>query len=141
MKNIYEELRSKTEKHVKSYLTDFDHDRAAIEKNPGAKFIHITRKHGTHISIFYKSEVFPKAGERVPYLFSTTANREELLKSCLETLQYYIKEDPQSAYYFDGKTLKKIKVEQAEPIYTQYVNDMRRNWEQEERAAQLELTY
>lgn len=130
---IFEELFKAAEKHVVNYRTDFDHDKKSIEANPGAKFIHIARKNGTHLTKFYSSEIYPKQGERVKHLFSATADRKELLKSNLETFEYYLKCDPLKIHFFNGEKLVKISTEKARDIYLTYYNFMLTKWEQEEK--------
>jgi hypothetical protein len=131
--NIFKQLFKATEKHVKNYRTDFDHDKKSIEENPGEKFIHIARANGTHLTRFFKSEIYPKQGERVKYLFSATADRKELLKSNLETLEHYLKRDPLKIHFFNGEKLIKINVEKAKTIYLNYYNSLLYKWEQEEK--------
>ena len=131
--NIFEQLFKATEKKVKNYRSDFEYDKKNIEENPDAKFIHIARENGTHLTRFFKSEIYPKQGERVKYLFSATANRKELLKSNLETFEHYLKQDPLKLHFFNGEKLIKINVEKAKSIYLNYYNSMLYKWEQEER--------
>ena len=131
--NIFEQLFKATEKKVKNYRSDFEYDKKNIEENPDAKFIHIARENGTHLTRFFKSEIYPKQGERVKYLFSATANRKELLKSNLEIFEHYLKQDPLKLHFFNGEKLIKINVEKAKSIYLNYYNSMLYKWEQEER--------
>lgn len=135
MKNIYTTLYNKTKNDVKNFKSDFEIDKKTIEANPGAKFIHLTREHGTALIMFMNPDSYPKKGERVKYLFGTT-NREELIKGNLEGLQYYIKNNPIQVHYFNGKDLKKIKPEQAAGIYKNHLNSILNTWEEEERQQQ-----
>ena len=133
MKTIFKQLYKATVKEVEHYKTDFSHDQKSIKENPGKQFLHITRKTGTHLAMFFNSEDYPKAGERVKYLFGT-ANREELLQGNFETLQYYIKNDPISAHYYNGQKLKRIKIDEAAGIYEMYLKAMKNTWREEEDA-------
>lgn len=132
-KNIFDQLFKATEKHVKNYRSDFEYDKKTIEENPGDKFLHIVRENGTHLTRFFKSEMYPKQGERVKYLFNATANRKELLKSNLETLEHYLKQNPLKIHFFNGEKLVKINKEKAKKIYLNYYNSMIYKWDQEEK--------
>jgi len=135
MKNIYTTLYNKTKNDVKNFKSDFEHDKKTIEAAPCAKFIHLTREHGTALISFLNLEDYPKKGERVKFLFGT-ADRKQILKNCLYTLQYYIKNNPIQVHYFNGDVLKKIQPEEAERIYTNYLNKTLNTWEEDERKQQ-----
>lgn len=129
--NLFNELKSKTEKHVKFFKTDFEHDQKAIIENNGKLFLHVTREHGTNLTTFYNSKDFPKANERVNYLFGT-ADRKEILESNFDGLKYYLKNEPKSIHFYNGKQLKKVTVLEAENIYKKYYTSMLNKWREEE---------
>lgn len=132
MKSIYTDLKNRVFKHLENFQEDLTtHDKRTIKNNPGKKFIHITRKTGTHISIFYSTSDYPKPGERVKYLFSATANREELLKSNLDTFNFYKDSSPLKFHYFDGNKLHEINAEKADKIYKEYQQSILNKWEEQ----------
>lgn len=133
--DIFTTLYNRTKNDVKHYQDDFKIDKKTIDKNPGKKFVHITREHGTALILFSSLDQYPNKGERIPYLFGTT-NREELIKGNLITIKHYINNNPISVNYFDGRTLKKIKPEAAEQIYTNHLNSIVNSWEEEHRNQQ-----
>ena len=129
---IYTQLFNASEKHVKSFRTDFDIDKKIIAKNPQQKFIHIAREHGTSLINFFKGEEYPGPGEKVKYLFSVMANRKQLLNSNRKTLEYYLYNNPLKIHYFNGETLKAVSKDKALQIYGKYYRSLLNKWEEEE---------
>lgn len=129
---IYAELFKLTEKHVEHYRTDFDHDKNTLNKSIGDEFIHIARECGTYLGILsYDTTDFPKKGEKTPYLFGT-ADREHILNDCKITLDHYLKREPRSIYYFDGKKLKPITEHFARTVMDTYISNVKHQWELQE---------
>jgi len=136
---IYNKLYALTSKHVKNYIEDLTtHDKNAINNYPGIPFIHIAREHGTSLTRLFVSEVYPKEGEKVRYMFNCYADRKGLLKSNLEYLEYYLKNDPKSIYFFNGQIFKKLTKDQAEGIYKKYMDNLICKWEEEESHHELQ---
>ncbi len=128
---IFEELFKRAEKHVKTYRTDFDIDKKTIQENSGTPFIHIAREHGTNINLLHKSESYPKHGETVKYIFNT-ADRKEILKGQLQTIEHYLNHNPLKITFFDGYKLATVTKDQAQEIYKNYYDRMLNRWELEQ---------
>ena len=136
---ILNALEKAVQKDVKHFLSDFDIDKKSIDKSNGKKFLFITREHGTNLQFLFPSDEYPEHKKRVKYLFGST-NREELLKANFESLEYYINNNAKTILFFDGKTLTKIKGDQARNIYKTHSNSLKNQWEEEERQSK-ELIY
>ena len=137
MKTVFEELKSKTEKHVKNFISDFEIDKKIIEKNKGVKFIHIAREHGTALTLLHTKKDYPEQGEKVKYLFGK-ANRKEILKGQLIAFNHYLSNSPKAIYFFNGKALKQCTNKAAEQIFKDYYNNMINLFEHEN--TQIETT-
>jgi len=136
---IYNKLYELTSKHVKNYIEDLTtHDKRSINKYPGTPFIHIAREHGTSLTRLFISEVYPKEGEKVRYMFNAHADRKELLKSSFQCLEFYLENSPKSIYYFNGQIFKKITASQAIEIHKRYADNLISKWEEEESLHELE---
>lgn len=129
--NIFNELKSKTRKFVKNFITDFDIDKIVISKNPNKNFIHVARENGTHITIFNEGENYPKLGETIKYLFGT-ADRREIIKNDVTTLLHYLKREPKSVYYYNGSKLQKVTTLKAEEIFRNHYTSILNQWNEEE---------
>lgn len=135
--SIFDQLYSKSNHHVKSYKTDFEHDRRLIEEYNGDPFIHIAREGGTEIGIFVTDlSIFPKKGETAKYLFGYST-REHIIKNNFSSIEYYAKccrdEKKYLIHYFDGKKLSKITFETAIKLKDQYIENVLQQWENEEK--------
>jgi hypothetical protein len=137
---IYNQLHALTAKHVKNYIEDLTkHDKNSIKKYPGTPFIHIAREHGTSLTRLFISEVYPKEGEKVRYMFNAYADRKKLLESSFQCLQFYLENSPKSIYYFNGQIFKKVTASQAEEIHKKYTDNLISKWEEEEDRHNLEV--
>jgi len=129
-KEVYKIIEKNSLPLMSAYQTDLTKiDREAIEAMPKlygklVPFVHITRDWGTHLDEFWPVESYPKAGERVPYLFGTVC-REELADRAGSTVQYYVdRKGEQGAIkqilYFDGKKVQNISLAGASALFADY---------------------
>jgi len=128
---VFEELKSKTEKHVKNFKSDFEIDRSAISNYPNTPFLHITRVYGTSLILFNKLETYPKKDVKKNYLFGK-GDRLKFLEGKKATLEFYLKNDPKSIYFFDGISLKKFDKQKALQEFEKYYNSIILKFESKE---------
>jgi hypothetical protein len=121
--SIYSQLRKKASEFIEQSKTDLLIDKKSIDQNPNIDFIHITRKYGTSLVLFYKHTTYPKNGIFVPYLFGT-ANNIMILEGQRTTLTYYLKEDPLIIQYCKNGALTTINKEQALKIFANYKTEI-----------------
>ncbi len=142
MKNnsIFNQLHAQASQFVESFLTDFDIDKKTIKKYEGVKFIHISRKTGTSLSMFYKPDQYPKLNETVSYFFGTNASRRKILKDIRMSLHFYLENSPLNIVYFDGKKLNKITAVKARKLMQDYYNSLSLIWDEEERTINNSIT-
>jgi len=77
----YAQVKKLADPIIKYYRDDLvKHDRNSLRNYKG-EFIHITKETGTHLFRLIPYDEYPKAGEKVPYLFGT-ADRDHILKGC-----------------------------------------------------------
>lgn len=110
---IHRDLVRRVGDMIEHYRADLlEHDLAAIEANPDARFLHQTRTTGTHIQVLAPagSDYWPAPGARVPFLFGTIT-REELA----ETLARFVRAwepgsdtDPRVIHYYNGSAWREI---------------------------------
>lgn len=135
--NVWNELFAAIDSHVSNYRTDIEMDKSSIALNKGVPFIHVARQSGTHL--FYlrtaKWDGWPKAGERVPYIFGT-ATRWGCLSGEMDELQAVL--DPQTfsgqklCHLYCGHKLKKITPERALEILRNHNERVGAEWLKEE---------
>ena len=127
------QLADIVKKDVEHFATDFNIDLDTLSKYPGLEFIHITRRTGTALIMFYGRKFYPKTeSERVKYLFGT-ANLKELIKSDHITRDHYLNYSPLTITYFNGKTLKKIDKATAENLHKRHLQSVINRIEEEKR--------
>lgn len=123
-KKTYNRLFNLVEKHITHYREDLTkHDLNSIEKRPGVKFIHITRKTGT--CIIFLSDIQKDLKEIQPgtsqTLFREGTTTEEVIKGKHTFIDYYLNEGTRKAViYFDGQKLTKTTPEKARKIFKDY---------------------
>jgi len=134
---LWNELFTAINSHVRDYRTDIEMDKSSIALNEGVPFIHVARQSGTHL--FYlrsaKWDGWPKAGERVPYIFGT-ATRWGCLSGEMDNLQAVLSTQTFSGekicHVFYGHKLKKIKPEKALEILRNHNEKIGAEWLREE---------
>lgn len=133
---VFAELRRLTEPLIEAYHDDLlVHDRKMIVEDyaGGTPFLHYTRKCGTHLFMLPAASVYPRKGERVPFLFGT-ASREELLQGvgdCVRSLWRSQErgDRPQEAvYHFDGEIFHQIDESKAMRICDRYRYEISTAW-------------
>lgn len=125
----YFTLRDACRPLIQHYHADLlKHDRRALREYPTLPFFHITRSHGTHLILLRPADAYPKAGERVPYLFGT-ATRAEILARNLDVLQYCARNHAgDTVHYFDGKRLAIITYARAADLMVEYLRAIKAAW-------------
>jgi hypothetical protein len=102
--------------HIKHYKEDLlYHDMNWIRGNPGIRFLHFTRECGTDLVGLYPHDhvAWPKAGEKVPYLFGF-ASREHILEQTTEIVKYRAHYGSNKlTLYCNGSNVVEIRMHQA----------------------------
>ena len=131
----YAQLYELSSPILKAYRDDLERwDKATIEENPGVPFLHWTRDNGTHLSLLWPPEHYPKRGESVRYLFGT-ADRRHLVNQCVTIAEYFLKPFSPAllVVYCDGqKPPRVINEELAVEIARTYRHGMDSLWKSEE---------
>jgi hypothetical protein len=135
---IYNQLFKLTEKKIVNYREDLTEiDKRTILKNGKTKFIHISRRNGTSMINFYKSEIFPKEGEKTKHFLDNYATRKNILDSNFTTLKFYLENEPLAIYFFDGEKLLKINSFKAIELFNKYKNALLNQWSEEEEKKEI----
>lgn len=111
------------------YQSDLEIDKTSIVLAQ-APFIHWTRETGTALEPLIAPDQYPPSKKRVPYLFGT-ADREHILSQRVGTAAYMANPNNVAVvacHYFDGKALKRIKLEDAIDLMNNYAGQVRRCW-------------
>ena len=121
---IYQQLETECLPLMTGYQADLTtHDKAAIEDNRCTPFLHWTHDTGTHIDFLMEASEYPKAGERVRYLFGE-ANRWHIVGEIQHMAEYFLRpcNEPHryTVHHYDGVKLRKITVEKALEIAKAY---------------------
>ena len=121
---IYDQLEAACLPMMTGYQTDLtQHDREAIEENPCVPFLHWMRDTNTHIDFLKDASEYPKAGERVRYLFGH-ADRWHIVGEVQSMAEYFTRpcNEPgrYTVHHYDGVKLRKITVEKAVEIARAY---------------------
>lgn len=130
---VYQTVKELSEPFIEHYHNDLlIHDKNAIEGNTeNSPFLHFTGTLGTYIFIFEPSEKYPKAGERVKYIFGH-ADREHIINGVLESVKWCRNSNRQSLIlYYDGTRISKINQDIAESLTDEYVTNMKKQWREE----------
>ena len=127
---LFEQLKQRSAKHVKNFLSDFEIDKKAIESKSKTPFIHISRTNGTAMTFLHPTEDYPEKGKKSKYLFGISS-RLEILKGEKESLKYYILNDAKCIFFSDNKTLVKINEKTAFTIFEKHYNSLIHLWENE----------
>jgi hypothetical protein len=143
--NTFNQLFKLTDKHVKSYRDDLiKHDFNSIEKRPGIKFIHITRKTGTCI-VFLSDilkdlkEIQPTTGQT---FFKEGTTTEEVIKLKKTFIDYYLENTTfEKVCFFDGNKVKAITADKAKNIFSDYCQSQRVNAAVKAEQEKRELAY
>lgn len=117
---VYDAVYELANDTVKSYREDLTvHDQKTILNNEkDLFFIHMTRKTGTQLYMLVLPSQYPIKGEYIPYLFGK-ANREQLLKSNVESVKYSANESEKFIFY-NGKEVKEITKDKVLEIIKDY---------------------
>lgn len=127
--NVYEQVREKSLPIIKAYYNDLiEHDKRAIEENPGVPFLHFTGDTGTYLFLMIPAEDYSAKGEVVPYLFGK-ADRNHILRQFPKTVEHMKQVNRQDLIlYFSGKRLIEISQGRAEHIARRYADKIWRDW-------------
>ena len=129
--SVFAQLQSKCIGLIEAFHDDLNkHDKAAIDNRPGVPFVHVTRKHGTHVVFMPAAADYPAPGVFVPYLFAD-ANREHVLTQVVEFADYWLRpraEPVKAVHYFDGRRLVEISLEKAQQVLREYGRRVRNDW-------------
>lgn len=128
-RSIYEQLCVECDGFIRAYRDDLiKHDKAEIEENPGVPFLHTTREMGTTMTFLTPAEDYPAPGEKVPYVFGT-ADRWHILKEKRGAVDWYRRNIPDALWhYFDGKELRRITLDEADEIVSDYIDGVKYVW-------------
>ena len=131
---VYFHLREIALQTIEAFHADLlKHDRRQIRRHPGTPFIHATGKTGTNLLMLYPPDLYPAAGERVPYLFAQ-ATREHILNDAAGMAACYVRNGRPILHYHDGRgTIKQISEAQAEEIISEYIESTRAAWRKADR--------
>ena len=129
MYEVWDQLHAKCHPLMTDYFSDLDCDKETIVAGQ-VSFIHWTRKTGTYMVLLKAPDMYPPAGVSVKYLFSN-ANREHILNQVRETAQYWMRPSnpkTEAVHYFDGKTLKRITLQQSDDLLKDYAKQVAECW-------------
>ena len=130
-KTVYAQIRTSCLRHMKGFQTDLTmHDRMWLRKNPDVPFLHWTRELGTDLAPLFPADHkgWPKAGERVRYLFGW-ASREHMLRHSSIIAQLRRKDgNSLVCLYFDGHCLQEIDADKAVEIASEYERIVLKAW-------------
>jgi hypothetical protein len=130
-------LRAAVDDVVKTYRTDLEHDRNAIDAAPdGTPFLHFAGETGTTMVMLTAADLPPK-DQRVPYLFGT-ANRDHILRGMVDRARYEVERSPDwhpVIHYWTGRTLRAIDGARALAIARDFEHRTRADWARDERPA------
>jgi hypothetical protein len=133
-KTIHKQIMDKALPLISHYKKDlFKWDRREINGNLcrfNRPFLHYTGDCGTTMIILSHPDYYPKAGEKVPYLFSS-ADRLHILREKASMARYMLK-NPSfrglMVLYYDGEVLHEITTEKAVEIAECYVDTIFDHW-------------
>lgn len=125
-------------KEIKSYRTDLGHDaRILRSQDKPPSFLHFAGECGTHIVPLESpsSEIFPPAGERVPFLFGY-ADRHHILESAIHLVRAMKNGvTHRLVQYVDKGKCQEITKDEALLIVTKHVNWVEDCWRRQARRA------
>jgi hypothetical protein len=133
---VYQELEAKVLPLMQHYQTDLTkHDKALLEQQPNVPFLHWACDSSTFLMLMIDASEYPKAGEVVPYLFSS-ADRWHLVNEAVNMASYFVRatNNPErfTVHYYDGKQLSEINVEKALELARQYKERVTKGWRAED---------
>lgn len=132
---IFNQLQAAALPLMEHYQEDLTkHDRRSItESFPGIPFIHGTRKTGTYIETMLPADDprWPRAGERIPYLFGT-ADREQILRGQTACVDNEDRGASHTWHHYDGRSLRKITHAEALKIWKAYERRTLATWQQQQ---------
>ncbi len=141
----FNQLFKLADKHVKNFREDLTkHDLNSIEKRPGCKFIHISRRNGT--CIVFLSDIQKDLEETQPgsnqTFFRPGTTTEEVIKGKKVFIDYYLENTPHEIVcFFDGNTVKKTTKQKALQLFEEYTRRQRINAAVREEEEKRELVY
>ena len=116
-----EQFKEDCLKVVKHYQKDVDIDvEIILEGKPSIFFAY---ESGSHCIRLYRFEEYPKAGERVRYLFGKV-NRERILQDVGSILECESVKNAKLVHYFNGKGITQINHDKAAEIIANYKENM-----------------
>ena len=129
MKSVFEKLKELSLPHIKNFHSDLlVHDKAYLDEND-YPFIHATRESGTHMVLFCPADIYPAAGETVPYMFGNS-DRYHILEQKNVLVDHIVtKDNPKLILYYNGRFIKKITAEQAISLTREYTDRIKREWD------------
>ena len=129
MKSVFEKLKELSLPHIKNFHNDLlVHDKAYLDEND-YPFIHATRESGTHMVPFCPADIYPAAGETVPYYFGHS-DRYHILRQANVLVDHIVtKDNVKLILYYNGRFIKKITAEQAIRLTREYTDRIKREWD------------
>jgi hypothetical protein len=121
--------------HLERYKTDIAIDNESFNEMAaagGAPFLYVCRLAGTHLQKL-STQGYPKAGERIPYLFGTST-REEILNGeagMIDNIRKTFGEQEVLILYYDGETLRRVMMDEAHHIAQTFKANTLAAWENE----------
>lgn len=133
--SVYQQIKRLSLPLIKHFHDDIlKHDLAWLrnKKHVGVPFLHWTRDTGTDLCGLFPSdhEVWPKAGEVVPYLFGM-CKREHVLRHAMINAQIRAKYEKECllCLWYDGMVLRKVSCEKAVEIAEQHEARVLDEWD------------
>jgi len=129
MYQTWDKLHALCHPLMKDFETDLLLDKPTIV-DAQSPFIHWTRELGTALEPLIAPDQYPAKGVTVGYLFGT-ADREHILTKRCGTGQYYLKPFASTiaaCHYYDGKSCKRITLQDAHELLRDYAEQVRRCW-------------
>jgi hypothetical protein len=122
---LIKNLENKMVKIVKSYQSDFEHDKTFINDQDEEKpieFIYQLRESGTQ---FYNMGKIEKSelNIKVKYLFGYST-KTKILNGYLSCIRESFPEDKENFYHVKNNQIKKIDRKGASLIFSQYINQL-----------------
>lgn len=135
LSDTYEQLEDACLPLIQSYHADLTtHDRNSITHHDGVPFLHWTRNYGTHITFLFNAThpSWPTQDWlKVPFIFGES-DRRHILRENAGVASYWAKEcnrdQIRAVHYFNGKTLRKITLEQAIAIANEWRDKTNADW-------------
>ena len=120
---IFQIIYSRSQKYVKNYREDYDIDKKIILSRPDTPFIHISRRNGTALNLFFKIDAYKDA---------TTKVFKVVIKNLSDSINHYLTQvEPLCILYYDREKVTKITPDKARSLFADYSRSIIYQYENE----------